>query len=48
MSELIPKFKFRAFAQTFGLIAEKLRKLSSCPDISGSAILFMEVNVEHG
>jgi hypothetical protein len=37
MSELIPRFEFRTFAQTFGLVAEKIRRLSACHDISESA-----------
>jgi hypothetical protein len=37
MSELIPRFEFRAFAQTFGLVAENIRRLSACHDISESA-----------
>jgi hypothetical protein len=37
MSDLIPRFEFRAFAQTFGLVTEKIRRLSACHDISESA-----------
>jgi hypothetical protein len=37
MSELIPRFEFRTFAQTFGLVAGKIRRYSVCHDIGESA-----------
>lgn len=47
MRELIPRFEFRAFAQTFGLVAERIRKLSACHDISESTEQYLvAVDVE--
>ena len=37
MAEIIPRFEFRTFAQTFGLVADKIRRYSKCQDISESA-----------
>ena len=36
MCDSIPRFEFRAFAQSFGLVTEKLRGQSVCSDISES------------
>src|SRR5262249_54642871 len=36
MPEIIPRFEFRTFAQTFGLVAEKIRRYSKCQDINES------------
>ena len=47
MSELIPRFEFRTFAQTFGLVAENIRRLSACHDISESVEQYlMTANLE--
>jgi hypothetical protein len=37
MGEVIPRFEFRTFAQTFGLVTEKIRRYSACHDIRESA-----------
>jgi hypothetical protein len=36
MSDVVPRFEFRAFAQTFGLAAEKVRRYAACRDIDES------------
>jgi hypothetical protein len=37
MSELQPRFELRAFARNFGIVEEKLRRLSGCEQIRESA-----------
>ncbi len=37
MGEIIPRYEFRAFAQNFGMVETKMRKLSKCAMIRESA-----------
>jgi hypothetical protein len=37
MSQVKPRFEFRTFAQSFGLVEEKMRRLSPCGQIRESA-----------
>ncbi|MCP4423849.1 MAG: hypothetical protein GY803_05090, partial [Chloroflexi bacterium] len=30
MDQIIPRYEFRAFAQNFGLVVEKMRRLAPC------------------
>jgi hypothetical protein len=41
MEKIIPRYEFRAFAQNFGLVAEKIRKLSPCERIRESSEIYI-------
>ncbi|MEI7482704.1 MAG: hypothetical protein WCK75_10205 [Elusimicrobiota bacterium] len=41
MAEIKPRFEFRAFAQNFGLVEEKLRGLSKCEQIRESSEIYI-------
>ncbi len=41
MEKIIPRYEFRAFAQNFGLAAEKIRKLSPCEKIRESSEIYI-------
>ncbi len=41
MEEIIPRYEFRAFAQNFGLVTEKIRKLSPCERIRESSEIYI-------
>ncbi len=41
MSEIIPRFEFRTFAQDFGAVAERLRDRGSSPDIGESREVYL-------
>ena len=41
MSEIIPRFEFRTFAQNFGLVETKMRKLSTCEKIRESSEIYI-------
>ena len=41
MSEIIPRFEFRAFAQNFGMVETKMRKLSKCEIIRESPEVYI-------
>jgi hypothetical protein len=41
VSEIIPRFEFRTFAQNFGLVEMKLRRLSPCEQIRESSEIYI-------
>jgi hypothetical protein len=41
MEEIIPRYEFRAFAQNFGLVEEKLRQFSPCEMIRESSEIYI-------
>ncbi len=41
MEEIVPRYEFRAFAQSFGPVAEKIRCLSPCENIRESAEIYV-------
>ena len=41
MSEIIPRYEFRTFAQNFGLVETKMRKYSKCEMIRESAEIYI-------
>jgi len=41
MSEIIPRYEFRTFAQNFGMVENKMRKLSKCEMIRESAEVYI-------
>jgi hypothetical protein len=41
VSEIIPRFEFRTFAQNFGLVETKLRRLSACEQIRESSEIYI-------
>ena len=41
MSEIIPRYEFRAFAQNFGMVETKMRKLSKCEIIRESPEVYI-------
>ncbi|MCP4409407.1 MAG: hypothetical protein GY807_16990 [Gammaproteobacteria bacterium] len=41
MSEIIPRYEFRTFAQNFGMVETKMRKLSPCAMIRESAEVYI-------
>jgi len=41
MTEIKPRFEFRAFAQNFGMVIEKMRKLSPCEQIRESSEIYI-------
>ncbi len=41
MGEIIPRYEFRAFAQTFGRVAERIRELSPCENIRESTDIYI-------
>ena len=41
MSKIIPRYEFRAFAQNFGMVETKMRKLSPCSMIRESQEIYI-------
>jgi hypothetical protein len=41
MADIKPRFEFRTFSQNFGLVATKMRKLSSCENIRESSEIYI-------
>ncbi len=41
MGEIVPRYEFRAFAQTFGRVAERIRALSPCENIRESTDIYI-------
>ena len=41
MGEIIPRFEFRTFAQNFGLVETKFRRLSACEQIRESSEIYI-------
>jgi hypothetical protein len=41
MAEISPRYEFRAFAQNFGMVETKLRKLAKCEQIRESAEVYL-------
>lgn len=41
MSEIKPRFEFRSFAQNFGIVEEKMRRISLCEKIRESAEIYI-------
>lgn len=41
MSEIIPRYEFRTFAQNFGIVETKMRKLSKCEMIRESSEIYI-------
>ncbi len=41
MGEIVPRYEFRAFAQTFGRVAERIRELSPCENIRESTDIYI-------
>ncbi|MEA3486143.1 MAG: hypothetical protein U9R20_00585 [Thermodesulfobacteriota bacterium] len=41
MAEIIPRYEFRAFAQNFGMVETKMRKLSKCEIIRESSEIYI-------
>lgn len=41
MSEIKPRFEFRSFAQSFGIVEEKMRQLSPCEKIRESSEIYI-------
>jgi hypothetical protein len=41
MSEIIPRYEFRIFVQNFRMVETKMRKLSKCEMIRGSAEIYL-------
>ena len=41
VSETLPRFEFRTFAQNFGLVETKLRRLSACEQIRESSEIYI-------
>jgi hypothetical protein len=41
MSKIIPRYKFRTFAQNFGIVETKMRKLSKCEMIRESSEIYI-------
>ena len=41
MSEIIPRYEFRTFAQNFGMVETKMRKLSKCEMIRESSEIYI-------
>jgi hypothetical protein len=41
MNDAIARYEFRAFSQTFGLVAERIRRLSPCESISESMEIYL-------
>ena len=40
-NDIVPRYEFRTFAQTFGLAAERIRSLSRCEEIRESAETYL-------
>lgn len=41
MTEILPRYEFRAFAQNFGMVETKLRKLAKCEQIRESSEIYI-------
>src|SRR4030043_33060 len=41
MAEIIPRYEFRAFAQNFGMMETKMRRLAPCEQIRESAEIYI-------
>lgn len=41
MAEILPRYEFRAFAQNFGMVETKLRKLAKCEQIRESSEIYI-------
>jgi hypothetical protein len=41
MNEIQPRYEFRAFSQNFGIVVEKMRRLSRCEQIRESAEIYI-------
>src|SRR5512137_2976844 len=41
MAEISPRYEFRAFAQNFGMVETKLRKLAKCEQIRESSEIYI-------
>jgi hypothetical protein len=48
MTDVNARFEFRAFAQTFGLVAEKIRRYSECHGIAESVEMYLIGNRDEG